>query len=100
MSFQTFSQMVARPGGDFIRLPPLAIGERHKSLWARVGLRYRRWFIAFVQGALIFCALILAWLIRFNFFLPYRLLLFSAAPVLIVIRLSAIARLGLFIGGG
>ena len=98
MSFQTFSQMVARRGVDFISLPPLAIGEVHKSMWARAVLRYRRWFIAFVQGALIFCALVLAWLIRFNFFLPYRLLLFSAAPVLIAIRLSAIARLGLLHG--
>src|SRR6266700_4076389 len=40
----------------------------------------------------------LAWLLRFNFFLPYRVLLFSAAPVLIVIRLGTISRFGLLHG--
>jgi FlaA1/EpsC-like NDP-sugar epimerase len=55
-------------------------------------------FIAALQGLLVFCALTLAWLLRFNFFLPYRPLLFSAAPVLIAIRLVAIARFGLLRG--
>ena len=61
-------------------------------------LRYRSWFIASFQALLIFCALVLAWLLRFNFFLPDRLVLFSAAPVLIAIRLGAIARFGLLHG--
>jgi len=47
---------------------------------------------------MIFCALILAWLLRFNFLLPDRLLLLSAAPVLIAIRLGVIGRFGLLRG--
>ena len=61
-------------------------------------LKRSAWFIAALQGVLIFCALTLAWLLRFNFLLPYRKLLFSAAPVLIAIRLVAIARFGLLRG--
>src|SRR6202158_1970940 len=99
MSFQTFSQMIARCGGDFLWPTPLAIGEDHSARWARLVLRHRSWLIASFQGLVIFCALILAWLLRFNFFLPYRLLLFSAAPVLITIRLVPISRFG-FVHGG
>jgi FlaA1/EpsC-like NDP-sugar epimerase len=97
-SFQTFSQMIARCGGDFLWPTPLAIGEDHGARWARLVLRHRSWLIASFQALVIFCALILAWLLRFNFFLPYRLLLFSTAPVLIAIRLGTIARFGLFHG--
>jgi len=61
-------------------------------------LRYRTWWIALLQVVLVFCALLLAWLLRFDFSLPYRALLFSAAPVLIVIRLAAIERFGLLHG--
>jgi FlaA1/EpsC-like NDP-sugar epimerase len=61
-------------------------------------LRYRTWWIALVQIALIFTALVLAWLLRFDFSLPYRTLLFSVAPLLIVIRLAAIERFGLLHG--
>ena len=98
MSFQTFSQMIARCGGGFLWPTPLAIGEDHSARWARLVLRHRSWLIASFQALVIFCALILAWLLRFNFFLPHRLLLFSTAPVLIAIRLGAIARFGLFHG--
>jgi FlaA1/EpsC-like NDP-sugar epimerase len=61
-------------------------------------LRHRPWFIAAFQAALIFCSLVFAWLLRFEFSLPYRRLLFSAAPLLILIRLAAIARYGLLRG--
>jgi FlaA1/EpsC-like NDP-sugar epimerase len=61
-------------------------------------LEYRTWLIAFIQALLIFTSLVLAWLLRFDFSLPYRALLFSAAPLLIVIRLVAIGRLGLLHG--
>ncbi len=61
-------------------------------------LRRSPWFIALFQALLIFCSLVLAWLLRFDFSLPYRLLLFSAAPILIVIRLAAIGRFGLLHG--
>jgi FlaA1/EpsC-like NDP-sugar epimerase len=46
---------------------------------------------ALVQALLIFCSLWTAWLLRFDFSLPYRTVLFSAAPILIVIRLAAMA---------
>lgn len=61
-------------------------------------LQYRTWWIALLQITLIFAALIVAWLLRFDFSLPYRGLLFSAAPLLIMIRLAAIQRFGLLHG--
>ena len=61
-------------------------------------LRYRTWLIALFQAVLIFTALVLAWLLRFDFSLPYRALLFSAAPLLIAVRLAAIWRFGLLHG--
>lgn len=61
-------------------------------------LHHRTWLIALFQAALILTALVLAWLLRFDFSLPDRRLLFSAAPLLIAIRLAAIGKLGLFHG--
>ncbi len=90
--------MVARYRFDFISPAQIVAGECREAKWGRLVLRYRSCFIALFQGLVIFCALILAWLLRFNFLLPYRLLLFSAAPALIAIRLGAIARFGLLHG--
>jgi FlaA1/EpsC-like NDP-sugar epimerase len=98
MTFPTFSQMVARYRDGFLSPAPFAAGECHEPEWERLILRYRSCVIALFQGLVIFWALILAWLLRFNFLLPYRLLLFSAAPVLIAIRLGAISRFGLLHG--
>ncbi len=64
----------------------------------RLLLRRRPWFIAAFQAWLIFCSLILAWLLKFDFTLPYRSILFSAAPILIVIRLATITYFGLLRG--
>jgi FlaA1/EpsC-like NDP-sugar epimerase len=61
-------------------------------------LHFRIWLVGLFQSALILTALLLAWLLRFDFSLPYRDLLFWAAPLLIVIRLLAIARFGLLHG--
>ncbi len=61
-------------------------------------IRYRSWLNALFQAALIFLSLLLAWLLRFDFRLPDRLLLFSSAPVLILIRLLPIAYFGLLHG--
>jgi FlaA1/EpsC-like NDP-sugar epimerase len=61
-------------------------------------LQYRVWLIGFFQALLIFASLVLAWLLRFDFSLPYRGLLLSAAPLLIVIRLVAIGRFRLLHG--
>lgn len=60
--------------------------------------QYRTWLIAFSQGILIFVSLVFAWLLRFDFSLPYSALLLSAAPLLILIRLAAIGRFGLLHG--
>src|SRR6202035_373750 len=98
MSFHMLSQAIARRGADFLSPESSLVGEDRKADWGHSLLRYRAWFIASFQALLIFCALILAWLLRFNFFLPYRMVLLSAAPVLIAIRLSAIARFGLLHG--
>lgn len=61
-------------------------------------MHYRTWLVALFQSALIFTALLLAWLLRFDFSLPQRGLLLLAAPLLIAIRLVAIARFGLLHG--
>jgi FlaA1/EpsC-like NDP-sugar epimerase len=53
---------------------------------------------ASLQAVLIFCSLYTAWLLRFDLSLPYRTLLFSAAPILIVIRLAVMAFFKLFHG--
>ncbi|MFY9528875.1 MAG: nucleoside-diphosphate sugar epimerase/dehydratase, partial [Candidatus Acidiferrales bacterium] len=42
------------------------------------------------QAALVFGSLVFAWLLRFDFTLPYRDLLFATAPVLILIRLGTL----------
>ncbi len=61
-------------------------------------IRYRTWLNAAFQAGLILLSLVLAWLLRFDFELPYRLLLFSVAPILILIRLAAITYFGLLHG--
>ena len=98
MTFPTFSQMFARYRPGFLSPAQRGVDKCHEPEWGRLVLRYRSCFMALFQGLVIFCALILSWLLRFNFLFPYRLLLFSAAPVLIAIRLGAIARCGLLHG--
>jgi len=61
-------------------------------------LRNRTLFVALFQGLLVFCSLVLAWFLRFDFSLPNPLVLISAAPILILVRLAAIARFGLLRG--
>src|SRR5580658_10122645 len=61
-------------------------------------LRYRTWFIGVFQACLIICSLVLAWLLRFDFSLPYRTILLSSIPVLVVVRVATIAYFGLLRG--
>jgi len=61
-------------------------------------LERRSWFIALFQALLVLVSLISAWLLRFDFSLPYRFLLFSTAPILIAIRLAMIGQFGLLHG--
>src|SRR5258708_2942161 len=65
---------------------------------AQVLLRYRPWFIGMFQAWLIVCSVILAWLLRFDFTLPYRPILLSAIPILVLSRLATIAYFGLLRG--
>lgn len=65
---------------------------------AKTLLRKNAWFIGVFQALLIFTSLLLAWLLRFDFTLPDRVLLLSAAPLLILIRMAFIARFGLLHG--
>jgi FlaA1/EpsC-like NDP-sugar epimerase len=61
-------------------------------------MRYRPWFIGLFQACLIICSLMIAWLLRFDFTLPYRLTLLLAIPVLVCTRLTAMALFGLLRG--
>ncbi|MGA8220669.1 MAG: nucleoside-diphosphate sugar epimerase/dehydratase [Candidatus Acidiferrales bacterium] len=59
-------------------------------MFSDVMLRRRTWFIALFHAMSTFSALLLAWMLRFEFTMPYRELLFASAPILIGIRLGAI----------
>src|ERR1700676_5051213 len=61
-------------------------------------MRYRPWFIGLFQVCLIICSLVLAWLLRFDFTLPYRSALALSIPTLLLIRLGAMAYFGLLRG--
>ena len=62
----------------------------HVKKLVRVLSRRSAWFVALLQALLVFSALVVAWLLRFDFSLPYRLLLFLTAPILILIRLASL----------
>lgn len=66
--------------------------------YAQALLRKHRWFIASFQAALICSSLILAWLLRFDYSIPDRRVLFEAASILVLLRLIAIWRFGLLHG--
>ncbi len=61
-------------------------------------LRYRIWFITVFQGCLVVCSLMAAWLLRFDFTLPYRSVLLAAVPILLLTRLLPVASFGLLRG--
>ncbi len=65
---------------------------------AKTLLRQNAWFIGGFQALLILSSLLLAWLLRFDFTLPDRVLLLAAAPLLVLIRMGCIARFGLLHG--
>lgn len=65
---------------------------------ARTLLRQNSWFVGAFQAALIFVSLVMAWFLRFDFTLPDRRLLFTAACILILLRMLAIAGFGLLHG--
>src|SRR5262249_36705849 len=55
-------------------------------------LRWRNWIIFVVHSGAIGAALVMAWLLRFDFTLPRLRLLLTAMPVLVAIRLGALYR--------
>src|SRR5260370_21582686 len=61
-------------------------------------MRYRPWFITLFQACLIICSLVLAWLLRFDFTVPYRSVLALSIPILVITRLGAMAYFGLHRG--
>src|SRR5436305_1763304 len=61
-------------------------------------LRYRPWFIGFFQACLVICSLSMAWLVRFDFSMPYRPTLLYVVPILVSARLIAIGYFGLLRG--
>ena len=61
-------------------------------------LKYRSWLIGTFQACLVSCSLVVAWLLRFDFSLPYRSILLTALPLLVLVRLGAMAYFGLLRG--
>ena len=59
---------------------------------------YRASFIGLFQSCLIICSLLVAWLLRFDFTLPYRSVLALSIPVLLLTRIAAMAHFGLLRG--
>lgn len=57
---------------------------------SRLLLAKRSGFISALQGFLILCSLVLAWLLRFDFTLPDRKLLLTCAATLILVRLGTL----------
>lgn len=64
----------------------------------RLLLRRKAWFIGLFQAWLITCSLVAAWLLRFDFSLPYRRILLWGLPVLLMARIVTLACFGLFRG--
>ena len=64
--------------------------RKHIKNLPRLVFENRPWFITLFEAALVLCSLTLAWLLRFDFRLPYRSLLFNTLPILILIRLAAL----------
>jgi FlaA1/EpsC-like NDP-sugar epimerase len=98
MSIQILSEAIPRMKDSILSSFFFVLRKSQKESWAGMILKYRAWFIFICQAVLIFSSLLMAWLLRFNFHLPDPALLLSVAPVLIAIRLCAIARCGLMGG--
>lgn len=61
-------------------------------------LKKHTWVIAILQVCLILASLLAAWLLRFEFSVPYRDVLLKAVPLLLAFRLLAMWRYNLFHG--
>ncbi len=72
--------------------------KKKKLVISLLLMQRRTWFIALFQAGLIFSSLFAAWVLRFDFHLPYRRVLIMSAPILILVRLVAIKQFGLLRG--
>src|SRR5262249_20250851 len=61
-------------------------------------MRYRRWFVGVFQPCLFVCSLVVAWLLRFDFSLPFRFTLFFAFRLLVPFRFVLLSYFGLLTG--
>jgi FlaA1/EpsC-like NDP-sugar epimerase len=61
-------------------------------------VRRRFWAITLFHFLLIAASIVIAWLLRFDFRIPYPTLLFGCVPVLILFRVAALARFNLLHG--
>lgn len=61
-------------------------------------VRLRFWIILALNVFLVCASLTMAWLLRFEFTLPQRRILLAALPILVVLRLAALARFKLLHG--
>jgi FlaA1/EpsC-like NDP-sugar epimerase len=64
--------------------------KKHIAYLSRRAFERRPWLIGLFEAFLVFCSLILAWLLRFDFSLPHRGLLIISALFLIGIRLGGL----------
>jgi FlaA1/EpsC-like NDP-sugar epimerase len=69
-------------------LRTISFGKVGDPMFSDFMMRYKSWFIAGFQIVLVLLGLTLAWLLRFDFTLPHREVLFVAVPILVVIRLA------------
>jgi FlaA1/EpsC-like NDP-sugar epimerase len=75
-----------------------AIMIRKASRAAKTLLSQRSFFVATLQSVLILFSLLSAWLLRFEFHLPYRNVLLISAPLLLAARFLAIYKFNLLHG--
>jgi FlaA1/EpsC-like NDP-sugar epimerase len=76
----------------------MVIRKISKLLKERFLLKYRTALIVSLNIFLVLCSFLIAWALRFEFYLPPFSLLLFAVPVLIVMRLAANARFNLLHG--
>src|SRR5580693_3350580 len=61
-------------------------------------VRQRFWAITLFHFLLIATSAVIAWLLRFDFRIPFPTLLFGCVPILILFRIAALARFNLLHG--
>lgn len=71
---------------------------RHLIRLSMLLLQRRRWFIAIFQAGLVVGSLAFAWLLRFDFSMPYRHTLLMAVVILPLLRLGCFYRFNLLHG--